>query len=64
MDILTIKILKEVIENLNDNYIVEYDNEVTVVTIEDKIMIDVSNQRIIFQFQLQNEISLICFKLI
>ncbi len=49
MDILTIKILKEVIENLNDNYIVEYDNEVTVVTIEDKIMIDVSNQRIIFQ---------------
>ena len=42
------KVLKEVIENLNDNYIVEYDNEVIAVPIEGTIMIDVSNQRIIF----------------
>ena len=49
MAILTIDVLKKVIENLPSDYAVEYDNGTTISPIEDKIELDVSNKRIIFK---------------
>ena len=50
MAILTIEVLKKLIENILDDYTVEYDGEVTIVPIEDKVEIDVSNKRIILKW--------------
>ena len=49
MAILTIEVLKQVIEHLPDDYAVGYDNGTTVSPIEDKIELDVSNKRVIFK---------------
>ena len=49
MAILTIGVLKKLIENMPDDYTVEYDNEETIAPIEDKIEIDVSGKRVIFK---------------
>ena len=49
MAILTIGVLKKLIENMPDDYTVEYDNEVRIAPIEDKIEIDVSGKRVIFK---------------
>ena len=49
MATLTIEVLKKVIENLPNDYTVEYNKEVTIAPIEDKIEIDISGERIIFK---------------
>ena len=49
MAILTIKVLKNLIESIPDDYTVEYDKEVTIAPITDRIEIDVSGKRIIFK---------------
>ncbi|MBR5503956.1 MAG: hypothetical protein IKV87_05905 [Methanobrevibacter sp.] len=42
MAILTIEVLKKIIENIPDDYTVEYDNKKTISPIEDKIEIDIT----------------------
>lgn len=49
MAILTIKVLKNLIESIPDDYTVEYDKEVTIAPITDRIEIDVSGKRLIFK---------------
>lgn len=49
MAILTIEVLKKLIENLPDEYTVEYYKEVTIAPIEDKVEIDVSDKKLIFR---------------
>ena len=49
MAILTIEVLKNLIENILDDYTVEYNKEVTIVPITDRIEIDVSGKRLIFK---------------
>ncbi len=49
MAILTIEVLKKLIENVPDEYTVEYDKEVTIAPIEDKVEIDVSGKKLIFR---------------
>ncbi len=46
---LTIENLKKLIENVPNDFTVEYDNEVTIAPITDRIAIDVSGKRIIFK---------------
>ena len=47
--ILTSDVLKKVIMAIPDDFTVEYDNKKTIVPVEDKIIIDVSGKRVIFQ---------------
>ena len=49
MAILTIEVLKKLIENMPDDYTVEYDNGGSIAPIEDKVEIDISGKRIIFK---------------
>lgn len=49
MAILTIEVLKNLIENIPDDYTVEYDKEVTIAPINDRVEIDVSGKRIILK---------------
>lgn len=49
MAILTIEVLKKLIENIPDDYTVEYDKETTIAPITDKVEIDVSGKRLIFK---------------
>ena len=49
MAVLTIEVLRKVIDNLPTEYTVEYDNGTTISPIEDKIELDVSNKRVIFK---------------
>ena len=49
MAILTIGVLKKLIESMPEDYTVEYDKEVTIAPITDRIEIDVSGKRIIFR---------------
>lgn len=49
MAILTIEVLKNLIESIPDDYTVEYDKEVTIAPITDRIGIDVSGKRLIFK---------------
>ena len=49
MAILTIEVLKKLIENMPNDYTVEYDNGKTIAPIEDEVEIDVSGKRIIFK---------------
>lgn len=49
MAILTIEVLKNLIESIPDDYTVEYDKEVTIAPITDRIEIDVSGKRLIFK---------------
>ena len=49
MAILTTGVLRELIENLPNDYEVMYDNKKTISPIEDKIEIDVSNRKIILK---------------
>ncbi len=49
MAILTIEVLKKLIENILDDYNVEYDKETTIAPITDKVEIDVSGKRLIFK---------------
>lgn len=49
MTVLTIGTLKKIIEKVPESYSVEYDQEVTIVPIKDKIEIDISRERIIFK---------------
>lgn len=49
MAILTIDVLKKLIENIPEDYTVEYDKEVTIAPITDMIEIDVTGKRIIFK---------------
>ena len=49
MAILTIEVLKKLIENMPDDYTVEYDNGGIIASIEDKVEIDIGGMRIIFK---------------
>lgn len=49
MAILTVGVLKKIIENVHEEYAVEYDKEVTIAPITDSLTIDVSGERIIFK---------------
>lgn len=49
MTILTIETLKKLIENMPDDYTVEYNKEVTIAPIDDTVEIDVSGKRLIFK---------------
>ena len=49
MTILTIGILKKLIENIPEDYTVEYGGESTIVPIDDKVEIDISGKRLIFK---------------
>ena len=49
MAILTIEVLKKLIENVPDDYTVEYDKEVTIAPITDRVEIEISGERIIFK---------------
>lgn len=49
MAILTIEVLKNLIENIPDDYTVEYNKEVTIAPITDRIEIDISGKRLIFK---------------
>ena len=49
MTTLTIDVLKKIIENMPEDYTVEYDKEVTIAPISDKVEIDISNKRLIFK---------------
>ena len=49
MAILTIEVLKNLIESIPDDYTVEYDKEVSSAPITDRIGIDVSGKRLIFK---------------
>ncbi|MGN0176614.1 MAG: hypothetical protein ACI389_02125 [Methanobrevibacter sp.] len=49
MAILTIDVLKNLIENIPDDYTVEYNKEVTIAPIEDKVEIDIGGKRLIFK---------------
>lgn len=49
MTILTIEVLKKLIENIPNDYTVEYDKETTIAPIEDKVEIDIGGKRLIFK---------------
>ena len=49
MAILTIELLKKVIENLPNDYTVEYDKGNTISPVDDRVEIDISGKRIIFK---------------
>ena len=49
MTILTIETLKKLIENMPDDYTVEYNKEVTIAPIDDTVEIDISGKRLIFK---------------
>lgn len=49
MAILTIDVLKNLIENIPDDYTVEYNKEVTIAPIDDTVEIDISGKRLIFK---------------
>lgn len=49
MTALTIDVLKKLIENIPDDFTVEYDNKTTVSPINDKVEIDIGGKRLIFK---------------
>ena len=49
MAILTIDVLKKIIENVPEDYDVEFYNGTTNVPISDKVEIDVSGKKILFK---------------
>ena len=49
MAILKIEVLKKIIENIPDNYDVEFHNGNTNVPLSDTVEIDVSGERILFK---------------
>lgn len=49
MTILTIETLKKLIENMPDDYTVEYNKEVTIAPIDDTVEIDISGKKLIFK---------------
>lgn len=49
MAILTIEVLKKIIENIPEDYTVEYDKEVTIAPIDDTVEIDITGKRLIFK---------------
>ncbi|MBR2558743.1 MAG: hypothetical protein IKE95_10335 [Methanobrevibacter sp.] len=49
MAILTIDVLKKIIENIPEDFTVEYDNQTSTIPIDDKFEIDVTGKRIIFK---------------
>ena len=49
MTTLTTEVLKKIIENVPEDYTVEYDKETTIAPITDKVEIDISGKRIIFK---------------
>lgn len=49
MAILKNEILKQLIENVPDEFTIEFDNGTTIVPITDKVEIDISNKRVIFK---------------
>ena len=49
MAILTIEVLKKIIENIPEDYTVEYDKEVTIAPIDDTVEIDITAKRLILK---------------
>ena len=49
MTILTIDVLKKIIENVPEEFTVEHNNKSTIVPIDNRIEIDVSGKRLILK---------------
>ena len=49
MAIITVGVLKRVIQNISDEYEIEFSNKTTVVPVTDQIMIDVSGKKLILK---------------
>ncbi len=49
MAILTVGILKKLIENIPNDFTVEYDKETTIAPIDDIVEIDISGKRLILK---------------
>ena len=49
MAILTIDVLKKIVENLPDDFTVEYSNNKIISPINDKVEIDISGKRLILK---------------
>lgn len=49
MAILTIEVLRQIIQNLPEEFTVEYDMEGNIVPIDDRVEIDISGKRLIFK---------------
>ena len=49
MAILTIELLKKLIENIPDNFTVEYDNKKAISPISDKVEIDITGEKLILK---------------
>lgn len=49
MAILTIEVLKKLIENVPNDFSIEYNSKTTVFPIDDKVEIDISGKRLIFK---------------
>lgn len=49
MAILKNNVLKQIITNVPDEFIIEFDDGTTIVPITDKVEIDVGNKRVIFK---------------
>ncbi|MBQ2652664.1 MAG: hypothetical protein IJF83_03845 [Methanobrevibacter sp.] len=49
MAILSVEVLKKIIENVPEDYTVEYENQKTTAPLADKVEIDVSGKRIILK---------------
>lgn len=49
MPILTIVVLQKLIENIPDDFTVEYGMEGSIVPIDDRVEIDISGKRLIFK---------------
>lgn len=47
MAVLTIETLKKLIDNIPDDFTVEYDNKTIIVPIYDTVMIDMSRKKLI-----------------
>ena len=49
MAILSVGVLKQIIENLPEHYMVEYDNGTTTTPVSDKVELDISGEKLILK---------------
>ena len=52
MSILTIGLLKQIIDNLPDDYEIEYQNDNTIVLLEDRVEIDITAKTLTLKWAL------------
>ena len=49
MDILTVGVLKQILDKVPEDYTVEFKNKTTIMPIDDKFEIDIGGKRILFK---------------